>query len=134
MALGVPCLVILTLIVASGAEPDWIGVPLILLILAFFHFYAYAVLGLPLFLEFYRSPEALLWRPAFAIVLGEILGVAVIFGYFIASEQSEGLLGSPLAWGVGSTYGLATAFAAWLQRPRRAQPPPFPYHRLVHAS
>lgn len=135
IALVVPPLVLQTLMMMAGDfHSDWIAMVFLNVILIFSHLYAYAVLGLPLFLEFHRTPEALLWKPAFALVLGAALGCGCIFFYLAASGQAEGAVRELSVWGVGLTYGVVTAVAAWLQRPRRKLPPPFPFHRVAHAG
>jgi len=135
IALAVPPLVLHTLMVMAGDfHSDWIAMVFLYVILILSHLYAYAVLGLPLFLEFHRTPEAFLWKPAFALGLGAALGCACIFFYLAASGQAATAVRDPWVWGIGLTYGVVTAVAAWLQRPKRKLPPPFPFHRVAHAG
>ena len=136
MALAVPPLVFQAWIVMEASEfySDWLALVLFHAILIIYHLFAYAVLGLPLFLEFHRTPEALLWKPVVALVLGAVLVCGCIYFYFVASGQAESAVREPWAWGVGLTYSVATAVAAWLQRPKRKLPPPFPFHRVANAG
>ncbi|MBX3740500.1 MAG: hypothetical protein KF712_05885 [Akkermansiaceae bacterium] len=96
---------------AVGAA--WIGKPVadilfLTLMQAIVHIIAYGLTGLPIFLLSYRNPASPIWMLPFALVVGPLIGALTVA--LIAPQ--------PVFIIAGAAYGLFTAIAAWLQRPR----------------
>ncbi|RYD36599.1 MAG: hypothetical protein EOP87_05150 [Verrucomicrobiaceae bacterium] len=69
---------------------------------------AYALTGLPIFLLCHRNSDSPIWMLPFALVAGTLLGACAV----------ALIVPMPVYTILGAAYGLVTAIAAWLQRPR----------------
>ena len=81
----------------------------------------FAVLGLPLFLRYYSIPSSPIWHLRWAAFTGASLGVAGFCLTLLLFGFPERILRDPTTYFAGAGYGLATALAAYLVRPKQSE-------------
>jgi amino acid transporter len=79
------------------------------------HFLAFLLVGLPLFFQFYPRPESRLWQRLPGMMLGLVIGCVSVLCVLYQRPLTCALGQSIFAGGV---YGLATAWACLMNRPR----------------
>lgn len=85
------------------------------------HFVCCLLTGLPIFLIKFKSPDSGIWTLSVALPVGGLLGAGVAFFILtpLDSPSPSEILTACLTC---AGYGVATAIAAWLQRPIHPTP------------
>jgi energy-converting hydrogenase Eha subunit A len=121
LALTMPAMVWMVVWAVSGELIRNFSVCLLVVAAALVvHLLSYLVTGLPIFLCKFKNPQSLIWKLQVAFPAGVLLGCAVVLGFMLF--QSGSVFETPEMYLVCGGYGLATAIAAWLQRPKLQTP------------
>jgi len=80
------------------------------------HLLTYLATGTFFFLTRYKSPDSRIWKLPISLMLGGSLGIIILSVAVQLLGYPTSTLGDPAIHLMGAGYGLATAFAAHLQR------------------
>lgn len=121
LALAIPAVIWTIFAIVEAASLRGLDALPVIAIAMAVHLLSYLITGLPIFLCKFKSPGSRIWKLPVALLTGGLLGAGFAFFVLIAVENLT-LSAIPAACLGCGGYGLATAFAAWLQRPLPQNP------------
>lgn len=121
LALTVPAVVWVVCGAATGELISNFGYFLMMVAIALaVHLLSYLMAGLPIFLIKFKKPQSHIWKLPVALPVGVLLGCTVVLGFMLSMGGS--ISETPAMYLICGGYGLVTAVAAWLQRPKPQTP------------